>query len=93
MLNPAAAASPSTGPGVDWTIAYPDGTLAAAAQSSAEANYQLHFARLPSPSVMPVDCFLGVEFGELCHTDWLVDGESGGQQPGYGGFWGGRFLW
>ena len=80
MLNPAAAASPFTGPGVDGTVACPEGTLAAAAQSSAEANYQIQFARFPSPSAMSVDSFLGAEFGELCHTGSSTGRVGGGSQ-------------
>jgi hypothetical protein len=85
ILDVAALASPSTGTGVDWTIVYPDDTTgippdATAAQAFAEAEYQLQFVRLPSPSEMSADSFPGAEFGELCHTGSSTGRVGGGSQ-------------
>lgn len=77
---------PAAGPGMGWTIDYPDGTPA-----FAEAEYQLQFARFCSPGVMSVDSLPGVDFGETYRSDWPTGrvGDGGQGMVGVGGPGGG----
>lgn len=77
ILDLADVTSPfsAAGPGVDWTIDYPDGTPEFPA-----TGYQLQLAQLSSPDVMSVDLLPGVDFGERYRFDWSMERVEDGSQ-------------